>query len=53
MATLKELKKVKMYRPVYKGELGTYSLGDWYSDKRIREFGTIVGWQEMEVEVEE
>lgn len=49
----KQTKKVKLYRPLYKTDFGTYSLGYWYNDKQIREFGRIVCWQEMEVEVDE
>lgn len=51
----KKTKKVKLYRPIRKiGE--TYcAIPTWMTDKPwfLSQYNDIVGWQEMEVEVEE
>lgn len=48
-------KKVKLYRPIIKEGCSTYWINDWVSNKDCKPHGTqiIVGWQEMEVEVDE
>lgn len=50
----KEKKKVKLYRPIIKEGFATYWINDWVSNKDHKAHGTqtIVGWQEMEVEVD-
>lgn len=51
----KPKKKVKLYRPIIKEECSTYWIQDWVSNKDCKSHGKqiIVGWQEMEVEVDE
>lgn len=51
----KQTKKVKMYNPVYKRTDGNYITSDYfYSQKTdFRIMNEIVGWMEIEVEVNE
>lgn len=53
----KEKKKVKMYRPIRKiGTPGQYAIADtWHQFKSWfqEQYTDIVGWQEMEIEVDE
>lgn len=51
----KQTKKVKMYQPIYRGygkHYATGSTGEWHSDKDNFTSTNIIGWMEMEVEVE-
>ena len=47
----KEKKKVKMYRYIAKNVYEDYSLGSWSSNKCSHP--DCIGWQEMEIEVDE
>lgn len=51
----KQTKKVKLYRPIRKIEETYYAIESWMTDKPwfLSQYNDIVGWQEMEVEVEE
>lgn len=51
----KAKKIVKLYRPIIKEECSTYWVQDWVSNKHYKPHGKqqIVGWQEIEVEVDE
>ncbi len=53
----KQTKKVKMYKPIRKGydiHYRTRADDEWHTDKdNFTETRTILGWLEMEVEIEE
>lgn len=50
----KKTKKVTLYRPVIKTSLGNYTIPYcWSSFKDLSVNNNIVGWQEMEVEIDE
>lgn len=53
----KEKKKVKLYRGIYKnpGIRQIYQFGEWQTDKIVIDYylKNLVGWQEMEIEVDE
>jgi hypothetical protein len=53
----KTKKKIKMYRPVRKiGNPGQYSISDTYHEFKSwfqTQYRDIIGWQEMEIEVDE
>ena len=44
-----KIKKVKLYRGIFKDDENRYSLGEWVSNKC--HFPDCIGWQEMEIEV--
>lgn len=51
----KQIKKVKLYRPIYKTETNVYVVDGWWRSYKAEnsDRGKAVGWQEMEVEVTE
>jgi hypothetical protein len=53
----KQTKKVKLYRPIYCSYENHYrsraSDSDWHTDKKNFDSNSIVGWMEIEAEVDE